>query len=640
MEPSVFTSYNVPRLKASSRVNGILLRYYDNDTSQPDDIEYFSAERKCPNRGFGIEGCADDMPWNNFTNGTSLSFTDFGDFPIFALPNHTFTDVLECYEEHNTNGDGGIIDYPLCAAEMVADMLTAKDTETCFRRGDLLTNQVNGVQLCDPLGDQNVWGSIFNLTEERLGRGAIMLATKLDSIAFFPYLSWGANNELAGVATLMAVLETIGNLKREGNLTQTDRPILFAFFHGESWDYIGSSRMIYDMEQGLFPDFDPKFSHDVITDYLELTNLGLYEGDPPITYYHSITSSPLLETLIDLAANASNLNLSASTREDLPVASLQRFLRRNASFSGVVLSDFNNVFRNKFYGSRYDNVGNFNDSTLDSVAQQLADLASLITEAVVIQARGNSDPDNYTANPETIKNILTCFLVGTDCELFQSVLTHDRAQELEPKPLHRYISVDTTINSETIITYALAASFTGVRLNSSDGSETMPCSECSDLAQQLSEEDSQVTVVQQQYNGSSDLCYCVKSFVHNHTAVSPAFVEKDYSSHEYSTWVESRWRFINLRIYLVTYRLQEVAFFFCGLAMIFITLLVAVQGSRKSNKIFRTLSVAHSPLHLTAADRQAPPEPVDVSDSELSDSFSPQVTRDQYGGGGSATNIQ
>ena len=31
---------------------------------------------------------------------------------------------------------------------------------------------------------------------------------------------------------------------------------------------------------------------------------------------------------------------------------------------------------------------------------------------------------------------------------------------------------------------------------------------------------------------------------------------------------------------------------------------------------------------------------VDVSDSELSDSFSPHVTRDQYGGGGGATNIQ
>ena len=37
---------------------------------------------------------------------------------------------------------------------------------------------------------------------------------QLDSIAFFPYLSWGANNELASIATLMAILETIGRLKQ------------------------------------------------------------------------------------------------------------------------------------------------------------------------------------------------------------------------------------------------------------------------------------------------------------------------------------------------------------------------------------------------------------------------------------------
>lgn len=51
--------------------------------------------------------------------------------------------------------------------------------------------------------------------------------------------------------------------------------------------------------------------------------------------------------------------------------------------------------------------------------------------------------------------------------------------------------------------------------------------------------------------------------------------------------------------------------------------------------------MAHSPLHLTAADRQAPPEPVDVSDSELSDPFSPPDTSDQRGGGGDGgTSIQ
>ena len=45
--------------------------------------------------------------------------------------------------------------------------------------------------------------------------------SQLDSIAFFPYLSWGANNELAGIATLMAVLETIGKLKQDVSHTNT-----------------------------------------------------------------------------------------------------------------------------------------------------------------------------------------------------------------------------------------------------------------------------------------------------------------------------------------------------------------------------------------------------------------------------------
>lgn len=51
----------------------------------------------------------------------------------------------------------------------------------------------------------------------------------------------------------------------------------------------------------------------------------------------------------------------------------------------------------------------------------------------------------------------------------------------------------------------------------------------------------QVTVEKLQYNKTEDLCYCVMSYVHYHDAVSPAFLEEDYTSQEYSTWVESRY---------------------------------------------------------------------------------------------------
>ena len=45
--------------------------------------------------------------------------------------------------------------------------------------GNLLTLLVNGLELCDPLGDKTVWGSIFKLDSTRINNGAIMLATKV-----------------------------------------------------------------------------------------------------------------------------------------------------------------------------------------------------------------------------------------------------------------------------------------------------------------------------------------------------------------------------------------------------------------------------------------------------------------------------
>lgn len=175
----------------------------------------------------------------------------------------------------------------------------------------------------------------------------------------------------------------------------------------------------------------------------------------------------------------------------------------------------------------------------------------------------------------------------------------------EPKPLHRYVTVDTTTNSETIITHALLANFTGEKLG--NGSKSMKCSDCSDLIDELTKDDNvcfssilvvylhvcywnwmadriyfaergvrelncipvctcifrslipslllfnmqQVTVEKLQYNKTEDLCYCVMSYVHYHDAVSPAFLEEDYTSQEYSTWVESRYVTVEQRVWQV-----------------------------------------------------------------------------------------
>ena len=84
--------------------------------------------------------------------------------------------------------------------------------------------------------------------------------------------------------------------------------------------------------------FDPKFSYGAIMDYLELTNLGLFDSSQPVTFYHNKSvsqtqSSPglcgyvvptqgseLLDTLVTISSDIrSNMVLRPSGRDDLPV---------------------------------------------------------------------------------------------------------------------------------------------------------------------------------------------------------------------------------------------------------------------------------------------------------------------------------
>jgi len=42
--------------------------------------------------------------------------------------------VVQCYSKYNNGSSGGTGDFPLCSVELKADMQTAVDTPTCFRR--------------------------------------------------------------------------------------------------------------------------------------------------------------------------------------------------------------------------------------------------------------------------------------------------------------------------------------------------------------------------------------------------------------------------------------------------------------------------------------------------------------------------
>lgn len=60
----------------------------------------------------------------------------------------------------------------------------------------------------------------------------------------------GADSPVTGLVTVLAAANLLTKMVRE---KKNGRNVMFLIFNGESYDYIGSSRVVYDMERGDFP---------------------------------------------------------------------------------------------------------------------------------------------------------------------------------------------------------------------------------------------------------------------------------------------------------------------------------------------------------------------------------------------------
>ncbi|XP_078065016.1 nicastrin-like, partial [Mustelus asterias] len=255
LETHMFRRDVMLRLKAQDRVAGVAVVIPSTpETSQ------FSPQLKCPNAGYGVYSqdygpeymnCNTTL-WNPNANG--LSFEDFP-FPIFMLRDQNETQTIrECYYNHNKPDNGTPPEYPLCAMQLSSHMHAVRDTVTCMRRNTAqLTITLNPEVVCDPLGDYNVWAVTrpINKSDKAQPEARFVLAaTRLDASSFFWGVAPGADSAVSGFIALLAAAEA---LARVTDITTLQKNIMFVFFQGETFDYIGSSRMVYDMKKGNFP---------------------------------------------------------------------------------------------------------------------------------------------------------------------------------------------------------------------------------------------------------------------------------------------------------------------------------------------------------------------------------------------------
>ncbi|PFX26799.1 Nicastrin [Stylophora pistillata] len=603
----LFTLEMVDRLIQKKKINGALViavpsgkyRY----TPQTDSPDY-----ECPKDNFGIysestkyKNCK-AVKWN--PHGTRMSFKYF-DIPMFALNDEAEVDyLLKCYKKHNKQEHP---DYPLCAVELKDFMYAAKDTPTCVRKSNI-PNPI-GANFCLPLGDMNVWGTLYPIKK---GKKVVMLATKLDSNSFFHDLVPGVDNDGSGIVVALAAAKALGALKRNGSLPETKYHIMFTFFQGEAWDYIGSSRMVYDMDKNEFPPDPWKVDGEKLTlntgdikYFLELNQLGLSNGklwahSDPLSTKHNETNkkvSKIVEALKS-AGEKHDLEIGEPIDKPLPPSSFQMFLKKNSSIPGIVLTDHEGSYSNKFYNSHFDdlyqvggNVSKDNDTVylITEFTKKLSNISSAVATALYTLANDGTAPDfDIKADEALVGHLIFCLFNRSDCPLYREVTDSNKTwtkfqkTSASLKPFPRYVSVNTSTNALTITVEHLLLYFTGYHF---------PLGKDKDC--KTSDGVVAVKVLGQKLQG-----VCVTGSVFLSPALSPAFVLEKYDSIEYSTWAESTWNNdLSVQVFLVASPTLEGVTLGAGLTITLLSFALVYFINKKADVIFTPADPLSSDLN-------------------------------------------
>ncbi|XP_072109329.1 nicastrin [Mobula birostris] len=596
LESVMFTRDVMLKLKQSSRVSGVAAVL--PPSSAPG---HFSLDVKCPNDGFGVYSKdygpeyahCNGTAWN--PDGSGLSYEDFP-FPVFMLKDKNETQVIrECYKEHNRPRGGAAPQFPLCAMQLSAHMHGVRDTVTCMRR----TAQPFSVTLgndgvCDPLEDYNIWMTIQPINksgsaspEDRF----VVAAARLDSRSFFWEVAPGSDSAISGFTVLLAAAEALARIPDVKSLTKN---IMLLFFQGETFDYIGSSRMVYDMIQGKFP-----IRLENIDSFLELNQIGIgtaskiWAHTDPVSLRNSTVHEQVRKLLRSLLESKMGLNISVqqpNQSQPLPPSSFQRFLRAR-NIPGAVLTDHQGSFTNRYYQSVYDlaeNIGlRYPDGLtpeealnhITDTAKSLADVATLVVRTLYLQAGGNGSLENITADPQTVTRMLYGFIINWNNSWFQSIISQDK-KDLFKKQDHisYYVSVNEPTFSTWLVQFVLT-NLTGYVTNFTE-------EECRHADPKAEFFDYVWVQGWRAENASEPTPRCVRTHVWLKRARSPAFELHDWASTEYSTWTESRWQKIGARIFLVASRELEIITLVTGVAVLLVSMVLIYFLNAKSNVLF------------------------------------------------------
>lgn len=480
LPPHLFTRENVMKLKelGTDLISGIILI---NDFSK---VTTFSHESKCPNQFSSYSrnnSCSKE--WN--PPGTNLLYEDFG-FPIYFVNDQDEIEkILNCFEQFNNFDFENQKDRSLCSIQVNSLMSGAVNSEVCLRRSSL-NSYFNPITYCDPLQGRNVYASLFpreivpeqNRTldpEERF----IFVTARLDTASMFDGIGVGAMGSLISFAILISTAHVLSKILPPSKRQPSHPNVMFVLFNGESYDYIGSQRMIYDMGLNDFPYKIQQTRPIKLSQIDLLIDIGVLDDiNNPVLYNLRQDQLDLVHVneLFKKYNQFYNLNINAIpiSTPNIPPTSANSFLYENRSLPFVVI---NSEPKNNFLHSIYDtdlnikfdyknktgknflelmNFNETNDFNGTDIQMGIRNLSTILAFSLYeLVTKTSYDHDAVLgANAYLIDEFLYCWLFSAKCRLFYSAVSENASLYSHYPP--RYISIDRSHSfRSTIWTYDL-----------------------------------------------------------------------------------------------------------------------------------------------------------------------------------------
>ncbi|KAL9893265.1 nicastrin [Glossina fuscipes fuscipes] len=604
--PYLFSRENIMRLKNEGGRNISVVLLIDSNT---DKMTNFSHELQCPNQYSGIflpNSNSTESPtcgannqegtWNPW--GTGLLYEDLP-FPVYYVPDQDeIKKLIKCFEDFNNFDYASHSRRSLCAIEVNTFMSAAVSTEVCMRRTKFINN-LGRTRYCDPLEGKNVFATLFpRKIENRLDYAAnqekyIMVTCRLDSTSMFELTGLGAMDSLMGFGTLVSVAHMLKLLlPDQSTLKNRQLNVMFVILNGESYDYIGSQKLVFDLENLAFP---PRYTRNapIAFDNIEFVlDLNTFDEISSIRL-HSISEFPQAKELLSKLKRYGsrkeydfNIEFNSSLGYEMPPSSIQSFLRKNTSFPACVL---NAPPTNRYYHSIYDDEVNikfhyantsrdytqlmsideaFRYFPADSVQMKIRNISSVVAMALYEMLTYENYTSNKLANPLLIDEFLYCFTMSADCPLFKAASKPNSLPALQIPP-NRYISVAGSPQESTGWTYRILGYLLSNKL------ENISESKCNYLPRHWFAG----------FDGKGECRFTTQNYS---LALSPAFIIEDYNwtSGEYSTWTESTWAPFSARMFLRPSRLHETITFSIGCVVLVISFCLIYIISTRAEVLF------------------------------------------------------